>query len=423
MRASQFLKEADPGQEAKQLLNMINTPEIIAKVKDYLMKLVPKKQPQQPQQQAEPVAEDLSADKAFAMQAIDEITKSGDAQQLNAVISFLKSSEIMEEAKKAILANISQGDKGGFSQKLGQMVQSLNAPFEQKIAFFNKMQKGFWDGSDLLNNPSGNIYQKLQADPIMSQLAKPMALQFRGAMGYGPDQGPGEFLLALTGQGVDLADKSDLVIVDGVGVEVKADGSAKSPATGKISRSGGRLYSTSGYGNASSARMAMYKAMTDSGIPAEELKQYGWPTREKGAKYANLNFNAKGVDNMNALFSKYTDRTGVQKIMSAMINSLYIELPNGMADKFINSVGADGSINYKSMMDELIVLAHMYYKHQEGHDKIMVFNTANGDYVMMGDEEQTRKLMQANKIRTNSGLDFFDDRSKGTPQLLTGQLA
>ena len=422
MRASQFLKEADLGQEAKQLLNMINTPEIIAKVKDYLMKVMPKKQPQQPQQQAEPVAEDLSADKAFAMQAIDEITKSGDTQQLNAVISFLKSSEIMEEAKKAVLANISQGDKGGFSQKLGQMVQNLNAPFEQKVAFFNQMQKGFWDGSDLLNNPSGNIYQKLQADPIMSQLAKPMALQFRGAMGYGPDQGPGEFLLALTGQGVDLADKSDLVIVDGVGVEVKADGTAKSPTTGKASRSGGRLYSTSGYGNASSARMAMYKAMVDSGIPAEELKQYGWPTREKGAKYANLNFNAKGADNMNALFSKYTDRTGVQRIMSAMINSLYIELPKGMADKFINSVGADGSINYKSMMDELIVLAHMYYKHQEGHDKIMVFNTANGDYVMMGDEEQTRKLMQTNKIRTNSGLDFFDDRSKGTPQLLTGQL-
>tara|TARA_B100000963_G_scaffold360220_1_gene390311 strand:+ start:5262 stop:6524 length:1263 start_codon:yes stop_codon:yes gene_type:complete len=419
MRATQFIKEADPGQEAKKLLNMINTPEIIAKVKDYLMKLVPKKQPQQ---QAEPVAEDLSADKAFAMQAIDEITKSGDTQQLNAVISFLKSSEIMEEAKKAVLANISQGDKGGFSQKLGQMIQNLNAPFEQKVAFFNQMQKGFWDGSDLLNNPSGNIYQKLQADPIMSQLAKPMALQFRGAMGYGPDQGPGEFLLALTGKGVDLADKSDLVIVDGVGVEVKADGTAKSPTTGKASRSGGRLYSTSGYGNASSARMAMYKAMVDSGIPSEELKQYGWPTREKGTKYANLNFNAAGVDNMNALFSKYTDRTGVQRIMSAMINSLYIELPKGMADKFINSVGADGSINYKSMMDELIVLAHMYYKHQEGHDKIMVFNTANGDYVMMGDEEQTRKLMQTNKIRTNSGLDFFDDRSKGTPQLLTGQL-
>ena len=425
MRASQFLKEADPGQEAKKLLGMIDSPEIISKVKNHLMKLLPKKQPQQPQQpqQANPVAEDLSADKAFAMQAIDEITKSGDVQQLNAVISFLKSSEIMEEAKKAVLANISQGDKGGFSQKLGQMVQNLNAPFEQKVAFFNKMQKGFWDGSDLLTNPTGNIYQKLQSDPIMAQLAKPMALQFRGAMGYGPDQGPGEFLLALTGQGVDLADKSDLVVVDGIGVEVKADGTAKSATTGKSSRSGGRLYSTSGYGNASSARTTMYKAMIDSGIPAEELKQYGWPTREKGGKYANLNFNAKGVENMNALFSKYTDRTGVQKIMSAMINALYIDLPQGMSDKFINSVNADGTIDYKTMMDELIVLAHMYYKHQEGHDQIMVFNTANGDYVMMGDEEQTRKLMQTNQIRTNSGLDFFDDRSKGTPQLLTGQLA
>ena len=369
MRATQFIKEDNPGEEAKKLLGMIDTTETISKVKNYLAKLMPKKQAQQPQQ-AEPVAEDLSADKAFAMQAIDEITKSGDVQQLNAVISFLKSSELMEEAKKAIVANISQGDKGGFSQKLGQMVQNINAPFEQKIAFFNKMQKGFWDGTDLLNNSTGNIYQKLQADPIMAQLAKPMALQFRGAMGYGPDQGPGEFLLALTGQGVDLADKSDLVIVDGVGVEVKADG--KSPTSSK--RSGGRLYSTSGYGNASSARMSMYKAMIDSGIPAEELKQFGWPSRQKGVKYANLNFNISGVDNMNALFSKYTDRTGVQKIMTAMINALYIELPQGMSDKFINSVGADGTLDYKTMMDELIVLAHMYYMHQEGHDKIMVFH-------------------------------------------------
>ena len=49
MRASQFLKEADPGQEAKKLLGMIDSPEIISKVKNHLMKLLPKKQPQQPQ--------------------------------------------------------------------------------------------------------------------------------------------------------------------------------------------------------------------------------------------------------------------------------------------------------------------------------------------------------------------------------------
>jgi hypothetical protein len=38
---------------------------------------------------------------------------------------------------------------------------------------------------------------------------------------------------------------------------------------------------------------------------------------------------------------------------------------------------------------------------------------------MMGDEAQTRKLLQQGVVRPNSGMDFFDDRSKGTPQLLT----
>ena len=109
-----------------------------------------------------------------------------------------------------------------------------------------------------------------------------MAIQLRGAMGYGPDQGPGEFLLALTGQGVDLAEKSDLVIVDGVGVEVKADNGGIISQSGKKSRAGGRLYSTSGYGTASTARLEMFKAMVNNGVPAEVMKQFGWPARDKG---------------------------------------------------------------------------------------------------------------------------------------------
>jgi hypothetical protein len=90
-----------------------------------------------------------------------------------------------------------------------------------------------------------------------------------------------------------------------------------------------------------------------------------------------------------------------------------------MSDKFINTVNQDGTIDYKTMMTELIVLGHLYYKAQEGHDYIMVLNTNTGDYVMMGDEAQTRKLLQQGVVRPNSGMDFFDDRSKGTPQLLT----
>ena len=248
-----------------------------------------------------------------------------------------------------------------------------------------------------------------------------MAIQLRGAMGYGPDQGPGEFLLALTGQGVDLAEKSDLVIVDGVGVEVKADNGGIISQSGKKSRAGGRLYSTSGYGTASTARLEMFKAMVDNGVPAEVMKQFGWPARDKGQKIpaGGLNLNIKGVDNLNQLFSQYLDKAGVQEVMKAMVRGLYIDLPDGMDNNLVNAVNADGTIDYKTIMDELIVLGHEYYKHQEGHTYIMIFNTSNGDYVMMGDEKQTRELLKKGLIRPNSGMDFFDDRSKGTPQLLT----
>jgi hypothetical protein len=281
--------------------------------------------------------------------------------------------------------------------------------------------KGFFDGSILLKSATGNLYQVFDKVPVLNQIYKKMALELRGAMGYGPDQGPGEFLLALTGGGVDLAEKSDLVLVDGKGVEVKADGTGVSATTGKKSRSGGRLYSTSGYGTASTARLGMFKAMVNNGVPAEVMKQYGWPTREKGVKYpaGGLNLNAQGVNNLNELFSKYMDRAGVQEVMRAMVAGLYTDLPKGMEDDIINSVGSDGTIDYKTVMDELITLAHLYYKHQEGHEYIMVFNTHTGDYVMMGDEDQTRALLQKGMVRPNSGMDFFDDRSKGTPQLLT----
>jgi hypothetical protein len=442
MLVNELFEQKDLGQEAKELVAMVDNPGAITKVKQWLQSILqsvtpkPQQEPtqsQEPQQQEpevdmtqteEPVVtESVATDKAIITTAIDKIVQSGDVTKLNAVISFLKGAELMEEAEKVVIKNIKQGDKGGLANKLSTMVQNHNAPFEQKIALFDKMQteKNFWDGSDLLNEPVGNIYKKLQGDPIMAALAQPIALQFRGAMGYGPDQGPGEFLLALTGRHVDLAEKSDLVIVDGVGVEVKADGKSKAKS-GKWGRSGGRLYSTSGYGTGSTARIGMFKAMVDNGVPGEVMKQYGWPVREKNVKYpvGGLNFNIKGVANLNQLFTEYMDRAGVQEVMKAMISGLYIELPQGMENDFINAVGQDGTIDYKTMMIELIALAHEYYKHQEGHEYIMIFNTFTGGYVMMGSADSVRDHFKNDRLRTNSGMDFFDDRSKGSPQLLTG---
>ena len=385
MFVNELFENKDLGQEAKELIAMVDNPNAISKamnaIKQILARVQVRQQPEQPQQEPQqeenPVNEDVTQDKAFAIAAIDEIASSGDVSQLNSVISFLKSEEILESATEAINANLSQGVNGGLDQKLAQLVQNHNAPFEQKKAFFDHMVKGFWDGSDLLKNLRGNIYKKLQGDPIMAALAQPIALQFRGA---------------------------------------------KSKAKSGWKRSGGRLYSTSGYGTGSTARIGMFKAMVDNGVPAEVMKQYGWPVREKNVKYpvGGLNFNIKGVDNLNQLFTEYMDRAGVQEVMKALISGLYIELPQGMENDFINAVGQDGTIDYKTMMIELVALAHEYYKHQEGHEYIMIFNTFTGDYVMMGSADSVRDHFKNDRLRTNSGMDFFDDRSKGSPQLLTG---
>jgi hypothetical protein len=438
---------------AKSLIGKVSDPDAIKKATDYLVGLAnqiikakdkqvdqqqqsreePTPLAQQSQEQpktvepAEPAKESLGeaidTNKKVALDAIEAIAAAGDENALNQVIAFLKGAELKELAGAAIQNNISQGIKGNLDQKLSDIVAGTNTSFEDKEKFLQDMAsaKGFFDGSVLIQQPTGNLYQVFDKVPVLNQIYRKLALELRGAMGYGPDQGPGEFLLALTGQGVDLADKSDLILVDGQGVEVKADGTAVSAKTGKKSRSGGRLYSTSGYGTASTARVGMFKAMVDNGVPAEVMKQYGWPVRDKGVKYpaGGLNFNEKGVQNLNSLFSQYMDRAGVQEVMRAMVNGLYTELPEGMSDKFINTVNQDGTIDYKTMMTELIVLGHLYYKAQEGHDYIMVLNTNTGDYVMMGDEAQTRKLLQQGVVRPNSGMDFFDDRSKGTPQLLT----
>ena len=422
---------ANPEKDAKDLIAAIDNPNTITRVTQWLQDLLNKIKPQQEpnsgaEEPMEPlVTEDINADKKFAVDAIGEIAKSGDVQQLNSIISFLRGAEITELTVKWISNKIKQGVKGNLDQKLSQLIQNINAPYEQKEAFLNKVKtgKGLWDGTDLLKNSTGYIYNKLQSDPILRELITPLTLQLRGAMGYGPDQGPGEFLLALTGDGIDLAEKSDLILVDGTGVEVKADGKAKTKSG--WSRSGGRLYSTSGYGAASTARIPMFKAMVDNGVPAEAFREAGWPVKKKDVKYApskSLNFNKKGTENLNELFSQYLDRKGVQEVMRAMITGLYTDLPAGYEEDFINSVSEDGTLNYSTMMMELIALAHEYYKHQEGHDQIMIFNTFTGGYIMMGTADSVRDHWKSGRLRTNSGFDFFDDRSKGTPQLLTGKI-
>ena len=136
-----FEDKNNKAQDAKELLDKVSTPSAISKATQLLRQILQNINPNQTIEEP-PVSEDLNTDKEFAKNAIDEIAKTGNQEQLNAVISFLRGAELNELSSKAILANISQGIKGGLDQKLGQLVQNINAPFAQKEVFLNKMASG-----------------------------------------------------------------------------------------------------------------------------------------------------------------------------------------------------------------------------------------------------------------------------------------
>ena len=446
MRFDEFKKiivtESAQEQEAKELIFKTSDANALKKVvtflKNKLNVIKPKQDPEQPQnlnqpqepetgEEQTPIKEDISADKEFAMNAIQELVAAGEVQEVQALISFLRKNEIVELTRRAINTNISQGVKDDLDKKIAQIIIDHPAPFEEKEVFLDKLSdgEGLWDGNDLIKNLSGNIYQKLATDPIASALAKTFALKLRGALGYGPDQGPGEFLLALTGKGIDLAEKSDLVLIAGHGVEVKADGT-KLDKKGAKKRSGGRLYATSGYNGGTGARGIVKQALLDAGIPEKELEPYGWNLKgkkKKGETYENLNFNAGGIANLNKLIEFYKlDEDKVKLILKGIIKGFFTDLPEGLDEHFIENSVVNGKIDYKTAIAEWVALGHDYYRYSEGHDYIMIFNTENGDYVCIRDGRDMKEAVDSGKIKIQGGMDYFDDRSKGTPQLLTGNL-
>lgn len=436
--------ESSNKEDAKELVQLSSTPSVLATVVKYLRSLVSKQAPQQDvphdsanattptdrmssdqEQQVEKesiIKEDLNTLKQEAFALIDEVK---DEVELNQLVAFLRKNEIFELAHSAIEANITQGVKGGLDKKLGQMVLDTPGTFEDKEQFLQQLStgNGFWDGQDLITNPTGNIYDKLSSNAVAKELAKPLALELRGRMGYGPDQGPGEFLLAFTGKGVDLAEKSDLVLISGKGVEVKAEGWSKD-AKGNTKKSGGRLYSTSGYNGGSGAGKVLYNALLQIGVPKDILAtQYGWGVkRDKSVKYPPLNFNSVGVKNINELLQQYGKSGDAEKILDSIAEGFFLSLPSGMKDIFVKKSSKNNQIDFTEAMHNFVALGHAYYKHQEGHDYIMIFNTATGDYVMVNTAEDMKNLLDAGVLKASGGMDFFDDRSKGTPQILIGKI-
>ena len=271
---NQNLREDDATQDVIDIIGKIKNPSVISKANDIIQNLLNKVKPQNPNkpQQSQtndpdqqPVEEDIQSEKDEIINAVMELAKSGNQEAMWKYYNIVKEPYITQLSTDAISANIAQGVLGGMDKRLAQTVMNVNASFEDKEAFLLRMasKDGFWDGNELITTTSGNIYEKFN-DPILKAIQYDLAVgnSFTGALGYGPNQGPGEFLLALTGKGIGLAEKSDL-IVNGTGVEVKADNGRKK------SRSGGRMIATAGYGNAVTAKMAMYKTMIELGVLLE----------------------------------------------------------------------------------------------------------------------------------------------------------
>ena len=413
MRFIELFEDSAEQAKLKSLVKSTSDDSSLLKIVNYLKAKVSKQQAKEPTPADQTVTnEDIAGVKEQALQLIDQIS---DPAELEKLISFLRRSEITTLSSRVIQQQLGS-IQGDLDKKLAAMLGRVKNPFEEKLNFLNKILQsgGIFDGASLLNNKYGNVYELTKSDPVADILAKPMSLEFRGQMGYGPDQGPGEIMMAVLGKNIGLARKGDLVIIGNTTVEVKATGKSKSGL------SGGRLYSTTGYGSSSNIKKMVYPLMLEQGIPADVLSNYGWPVKKENVDViaGGLNLNISGLKNLSNLFQQYTSQAGAKQIIAAILDGLYTKLPSGLSDSVLNLVQADGSFDNKKFLVELTKLAHKYYKEIEGHDALMLYNTDNGNYAIIDDDKEFDDLFNSGKIALTSHLDWSDDRAKGSSQLI-----
>lgn len=415
MRARELFLESK--QEKSELADLVRKSEnttLLAKLLNYLNvkskveKILPN---------ASPVNEDMSNNiKAKVLSMLGELDD--DSPEWHKIIDLLRKDEISALANRVIMTKLGAVN-GYLDKKLRDMVMRAKFPFEEKEAVLEKLGSGdgYFDGKNFMGNSSGNIYESFD-NALARQLAVQMSREFRGEMGYGPDQGPGEMMMIIMGKNIGLATKGDLSIGNKT-VEVKAT------SKGKKGFSGGRLYSTTGYGTSSSIKRDLYQDLLAIGIPEEALLEYGMPTKaaakEAGVtvKKGSLNLNLSGIENLSNLFQEYNiSQEKARTVVKTILDGLYTKLQDGMADPILKLVKSDGSINAQKFLIEMTKLAHVYYMGLAGHDALMIFNTDSGNYAMMQTAEDVGEMLKDGTISLTSHIDLDDDRSKGSSQII-----
>lgn len=420
MRARELLRESNsPKSEVADLVQKTKNTTLLSKIYDYLSSKVKKDEPKNtaptPQpNNTDPVTESADGNlKAKVLAMLDELDDN--SPEWNRIIEVLRKDELTQLAREVVHKKMGSVNNH-LDKKFRDMVMRVKLPFEQKEAFLTRLSKGdgFFDGKQMLSKNVGNVYDAVKNNPVASILARQMAVEFRGEMGYGPAQGPGEIMMVLLGKNIGLATKGDLQIGNKV-AEIKAT------SRGKKSMSGGRLYSTTGYGANTMIKRELYNNLVAAGIPKDVLAQYGLPKKEKGDKAiaGGLNLNPSGLLNMSNLFKEYNvGKEKAQTIIKDLINGLYTKLPNGMEKPILDLIKNDGTFDPNKFLVEMTKLAHTYYMMLEGHDVLMLFNSENGNYALMTTPEDIERLLDRGIISLTSHLDLNDDRSKGSSQLI-----
>lgn len=350
-------------------------------------------------------------------QVLDLLSKLDDASpEWEKIIAVLRKDELTQLAQSAVQIKMGSVNQH-MDKKLRDMVMRVKLPFELKQTFLSKLARGdgFFDGTTMINKSVGNVYDEVKSNPIASILARQMALEFRGEMGYGPSQGPGEIMMVLLGKNIELAVKGDLRIGNKV-AEVKATGRGANR-----SLSGGRLYSTTGYGSNSMLKRELYARLIANGIPKDVLLRYGFPTKDPSIAVipGGLNLNPSGLTNLSDLIKEYElGRDKAIELLDTIINGLYTRLPDNMKKAMHGLVDTDGTFDSGKFLIEMTKLAHNYYMLLEGHDVLMLFNSENGNYAIISSDETLERLLKSGAVALTSHLDLNDDRSKGSSQII-----
>lgn len=338
-------------------------------------------------------------------------------EELSQINSFIRREEIRSAAERALDKKIKRFHTN-LDDRISKSLSNMDYSFEEKYKLLQTVYEsdGLWDAAHLVKYKEGNIKTLIRNTNLNSMLikdfGKSLILDFTGNLGFNSATiGAGEFFIAFTGRNADFADKGDLNIAHKL-VEVKAT------VKGKEGKAGGRLTANTGYRPNTSVKLHMIPVLTSLGIPQTILDVYGWGENKKSSIMGGFNLNQSGLSNLSEVCRTYLDETRTKRLLTELITCMYYDTSLYSLDGIMNSVAADGGFCVQTLQIELVKLAHVYYAAKEDHDAILYFNTDNWNYVLVDSPDQYDELITSGKLRLTSGLDFNEDRSKGSTQIL-----